>query len=122
MKYIKNMKHIIALLFAFACYQADAQNLQFSQVLTFSGSQNPSQNYVVPNGKVWKIVAAKTYKTDYWINNIQYSIINNTVGPNDNAVQTNTFPIWLKSGDSIMPEVGYGNGFFLSIIEFSIIP
>lgn len=117
------MKHIIALLFAFACYQADAQNLQFSQVLTFSGSQNPSQNYVVPNGKVWKIVAAKTYLAEYLINNIPQSIVSNSNGgPSNNAVQTNSFPIWLKSGDSIMPEVGYGNGFFLSIIEFSIIP
>lgn len=118
------MKHIIALLFAFACFQAGAQNLQFSQVLTFSGSQNPSQNYVVPNGKVWKIVAAKTYQTVYRINNIPSSIINNSNGgPSDNAVQTNSFPIWLKSGDSIMPEIEYGGtGFFLSIIEFSIIP
>ena len=89
------MKYVIVLLFALAFSNIDAQNLQFSQVLTFSGSQNPTQNYIVPDGKVWKIVAAKTYKTDYRINNIQNAIINNGSGALDNAAQTNSFPIWL---------------------------
>jgi len=118
------MKHIIALLFAFACYQADAQNLQFSQVLTFSGYLGSDQaaEFIVPEGKVWKIVSAENYYTSYQVNGA--SAIRSIPGGSQDKVQNNVFPIWIKSNDVLTANGGgiSGSSFFLSIIEFTLVP
>lgn len=114
------MKYIFIVFFAFLFSQADAQNLQFSQVLTYSGRIENASTYIesptltVPDGKVWKI---ETYARDYFfVNNV--NITSNT----------NQGIIWLKSGD----EVKYAPlsintylqdyRYILSIIEFNIVP
>jgi hypothetical protein len=108
-------------------------NLQFSQVLTYSQNFNlvgcgtnlcswSGSLYTVPSGKAWKI--------ENFAANGQADIVmtlNSTVNINTN----NTFPIWLKSGDIIQVKKLCGSGascslqsgsFFISIIEFNIIP
>ncbi len=110
------MKHIIALLFAFACYQADAQNLQFSQVITYSGQVLPAGSgfpggyssplWTVPEGKVWKI---ESYSTYLWLNGYN-------VNPTNNGI------VWLKAGDQVGFYTGgvYSHIYFISMIEFSV--
>ncbi len=115
------MKYIFILFFALLFSKADAQNLQFSQVLTYAGQiqtwdggSNLSPTWVVPEGKVWKV---ESYAMSYlFVNNV--NITSNT----------NQGIIWLKAGDSIkygsttmsIPSPGYS--YFLSIIEFNVVP
>ncbi len=123
---IKKMKYVIALLFALTFSKIDAQNLQFSQVLTFTGQtvlidQDISLG-IVPDGKVWKIESlnqANRY-CSYSVNG--YSIKNET----STYTNTNTFcnlPIWLKAQDNFSFRCSYGSGsYVVSIIEFTIVP
>ncbi len=115
------MKYVIALLFALAFSNIDAQNLQFSQVLTFSGTQAVPEGFTVPEGKVWKIVSIKSYMQSYNINGVS-ATTSNSNGAQSNGVQTNLLPIWLKSGDVVSIGGNPNNGYFLSIIEFTLVP
>ncbi len=49
------MKFIFIVFFAFFFSKVDAQNLQFSQVLTYN--LQPEESIFVPASKVWKIVS-----------------------------------------------------------------
>jgi hypothetical protein len=114
----KKMKYIIALLFALTFSKIDAQNVQFSQVLTFSMSS--SDTYVVPNGKVWKIEYAALSP----VNSVSKLQVNGLdILLSMNTSNTNSFPIWLKSNDVISMTASSGvPACFISIIEFSIVP
>ncbi len=107
------MKYIIALLFALTFYKIDAQNLQFSQVLTYNLVD--LQELTVPSNKVWKIESAKYYtglsNAGLWMNGycLACASIYNSV---------DHFPIWLKSSDVIKAQ----GPVFLSVIEFTIVP
>lgn len=112
------MKYIITLCLALAFSSIDAQNLQFSQVLTYSGqvltagSGFPggysSPIWSVPEGKLWKI---ESYSSNLWINGF-------------NVITANNGIVWLKAGD----QVGFYTGslfqaiYFISIIEFTVVP
>lgn len=109
------MKHIIALLFAFAFYQADAQNLQFSQVI--SENVENGATLTVPSGKVWKIEYATIYGSNVNLANIR---VNNSqiVGCYSCAFEEH-FPIWIKSND-VLSFVGAAG--YISAIEFTLVP
>ncbi len=113
------MKYIFIVFFASLFSKADAQNLQFSQVLTFglTSTANNTVAGVVPENKVWKIEFARiSTGGNLKVNN--YSIANST------GNGWNDFPIWLKSGDILQAD-GSPNGsqyYFISIIEFTVVP
>ena len=128
------MKILILSFFRVLCSVLYSQgNLQFNQVITYSqlstttlsGSIHSysSQIYTVPVGKVWKI------EKFLMRNNGSVSTflkVNNAfqISP----TEINPGPVWVKEGDQIQAvtsTTGGGNftgGFFISIIEFNIIP
>lgn len=113
------MKYILTLILAMAFFNMDAQNLQFSQVLTYSITSTANNTVVgiVPENKVWKIEFARI-GTGGAIDVNGYPIASNT------SQGWNQFPIWLKSGD-ILSADGSTNtppSYFISIIEFTIVP
>jgi hypothetical protein len=112
------MKKIL-LLFTFlgTIFFSEAQgNLQFNQVLTYSGNSVNSPIWTVPAGKVWKIESAVCFNytgtTTFRVNNF-IVLYNNS----------NSQPIWLKAGDSCqMGASSASSSYFLSIVEFNVIP
>ncbi len=83
-----------------------------------------SASYTVPNGKTWKVekfgFAGASGVNSGWLN------INNIHGMIQSDV--NTGPIWLKAGDTFKVSSSCGScnsisgSYFISIIEFNIIP
>lgn len=127
------MKKLIFIACFFLAIKVTAQgNLQFNQVLTYtqqyatSGSPNTylSPTYQVPTGKVWKVekflmsASSTSYPTYLRINNV------NIIQEDD----VNSGPVWLKPGDQINAYTsvtgggGYTGSYFISIIEFNIVP
>ena len=119
-------------LFLLKLNDTTAQNLQFSQVLTFNGQGiGDIPIGTVPAGKVWKV--------ETWSNNNEVSLLINgtlfnnhylAVWSNNNGNQmqlsSNLNPIWLKSADVLSffayNQWGQQRPYFISIIEFNIIP
>jgi hypothetical protein len=95
-------------------------NLQFNQVLTFTGSATGNITLdTVPVNKVWKIEA---HSSD--INQILININGFRYDYNYNG-SMNTSPIWLKTGDVLSLTTsppGPNRHYFFSILEFNIIP
>jgi hypothetical protein len=110
-------------------------NLQFNQVLTFTGefiigSPEFSTTYTVPVGKVWKIeyLTRSKFKTA-----TNYPYLTPVINGTPIEIQPDSNPIWLKSGDTIAYQNrGYYYGseasyrldgtWLISIIEYNIIP
>jgi hypothetical protein len=127
------MKKIIIFSMLFIGRQHLAQgNLQFNQVLTFTGSPTTSPYIVgtVPVGKVWKIENFASERGQYPAN---ISFVCNNVASNaylgNIAYPPNQLkfdgPIWLKAGDYIQilnSTAGNPSNFFFSILEFNIVP
>ena len=113
-------------------------NLQFNQVVTYTGTGSGSFSYVspswtVPAGKVWKIESASP--------NLGNTAVSRAVNINAGAswgsfalttssqeTTKNPFTIWLKAGDLVQLQAA-GNccsttsfSYAISIIEFNIIP
>jgi hypothetical protein len=115
---MKKILTIIALTLIIQTASKAQGNLQFNQVLSYTGNVYNYGNYsaspvwTVPSGKVWKI---ESYTRDFlMINNI--SINGNTITGNN---------IWLKSGDILQcnpTSYSTGYNYLFSIIEFNIIP
>jgi len=132
-KNVTMKKFIIFCSLLFATNGVFAQgNLQFNQVLTYSGritssySSYTSPTYTVPTGKVWKI-ETKTLSSStlsFWINGYIYGDFT-IIGAIPNYI---TNPIWLKSNDFIYFQEGFSGGsshtddYFISIIEYNIVP
>jgi len=127
------MKKIIvlaALLFTFNVATHAQGNLQFNQVLTYTGSINGMTNqWTVPAGKVWKI-ESKTRTPNggltFYINstavNDYYFFWNNAGQASVSSMAIDSAPIWLKAGDiSYFNSSGTAN-YYISIIEFNIVP
>ncbi len=112
------MKYVIALLFALTFSKIDAQNLQFSQVLTYSLTLSANTIVgTVPTGKVWKIEFIRV-GTGGSVSVNDRSIANQT------SSGWNQFPIWLKAED-VLTASGSSNtpeSYFFSIIEFTVVP
>ena len=124
------MKYLILLIFSFLSIAplAGQGTLQFNQVITqtnYTGYQASfsAGPFVVPAGKVWKIVSA----VGGGCNNQFVVSLNNGLnsgwlgGPSNQLT-----PFWLKAGDELSITCQAGNGtnnfYFLSIIEFNVIP
>ena len=101
--------------------------LEFSQCLTFTGSANVivsptgsdrrSQDYIVPEGKIWKVEAicglgASLSSSHYVeINTLKVATIPFTLSP-----------LWLKAGDTITLYFNNGEGtYIISVLEFNSI-
>ena len=106
------MKHLFTfclILFLGTC--SSQGNLQFNQVLTFGGTLCASCNQpigTVPVGKVWKIES----KGGATINTVNGTAVTQTIN----------YPFWLKAGDILGHYTGGAQDWFISIIEFNIVP
>jgi hypothetical protein len=135
---MKKIITITILLFSMASYAQG--NLQFNQVLTYTGTLTPSQfvssTYTVPTGKIWKIkfVNKLVYTTVNDINGVQYLSNGFALNINNKWLFGENFTeIFLKSGDTIKlgwtnqsPSHGYNAPFanfdyVISIVEFNIV-
>ncbi len=120
------MKYIITFSIALALsINAIAQTgLVFNQCLTFSGdgpwtsptvNSSVSPQFIVPEGKIWKLEYAYAQVGGGFLRVNGYTASN---------LSSSSFPIWLKSGDTVdfiagtFPPVSIA-GFFLSILEFN---
>ena len=117
------MKNLIQLILSCALSTSlfGQGNLQFNQVLTFTGSATGNITLdTVPVNKVWKIEA---HSSD--INQILININDFRYDYNYNG-SMNTSPIWLKAGDILSlttsPFCCNSRHYFFSILEFNIIP
>ncbi|MCX8479668.1 MAG: hypothetical protein ORN56_07750 [Chitinophagales bacterium] len=136
-----SLNFFFLIIIAFLGQKSFAQgNLQFNQVLTYSGALSipnygtsiTSVQWTVPTSKVWKI-EAKTRcagPLTLLINGIHYSdYYPNGSGSYATAV-IDPSVIWLKAGDIISYEYafpcrsanGCGAEYFISILEFNIVP
>jgi hypothetical protein len=114
--------------------ELNAQNLQFSQVVIVSNTDQ-----TVPVGKVWKIESYQQQQIGfgtsspttscgdlsrprpYVIDGLNYNDIKGTGWGSGSILYAagNTFPIWLKAGQTCRTTC---SGDFLSILEFNIVP
>ncbi len=72
---------------------------------------------MVHEGKVWKVVFAS-------VSTNGFIYVNNSPMASSNEIE-NHFPIWLKEGDLMKvngTSTAGGPSYFISIIEFSIVP
>jgi hypothetical protein len=123
------MRTILIIFFLFSiCNIARSQNLQFSQVLTFTGNINGGVSlngpvYTVPTGKTWKVESVNIISdVRYKLNG--YNLLNqiNGNGGGTPTLATVIFPFWLKAGDTIQPYLLSNSitlPYFISIIEFT---
>jgi hypothetical protein len=137
---MKNLFLLIAIL-SISTFAKTQGNLQFNQVLTFSGgltaslsSTTNSSIQTVPIGKVWKIESVGGGKlNNSFTGSYIGAKVNNglsifrLVGSNLNI--SGVCPIWLRSGDNMSIEYYNSSGgsaqstsYVISIIEFNIIP
>lgn len=122
-------KQFLLIIFGLSFFFVNAQgNLQFNQVLTYSGSlsytTNISPTYTVPSGKVWKIEYTTGNRDGLFllINNI--STISLTGNPNWGLTP---LIFWLKANDFIKfifetNNLALTSNYFVSIIEYNIVP
>jgi hypothetical protein len=111
----------------FCCAQG---NLQFNQVVTYTGTGSGSFSYsspswTVPAGKVWKVESASPNVANAAVTRA----ININAGSNwgsfalmtaaGQETSINPFPIWLKPGDQIRTVCSSD---FASVIEFNVVP
>lgn len=121
----------------FSLFKAQG-NLQFNQVVTFTGTGSGSFSYssptwTVPAGKVWKVESASP--------NVANAPVTRAININAGsswgsfalmtASQETTispFPIWLKAGDQVQLQAA-GNccsttsfSYAISILEFNVVP
>jgi hypothetical protein len=113
-------KLVYILFFNLFCLTGYSQyNLQFNQVLTFTGLVTGTYTVgTVPSNKVWKI---ETFSSD--INQIAININGIRYDFNYGGAM-NTSPIWLKAGDSlsVTSQNGGNRPYVFSIIEFNLTP
>jgi len=136
------MKHLFTFCLIFFLGTSFSQgNLQFNQVLTFTGTVVSNNGYVnsaintVPAGKVWKIEHVGG-SSSLLGNGTQYGVtINNATSicywgntpANQLFLVKEICPIWLKAGDNLSFYWSQYNGtqgcdFVMSIVEFNIVP
>jgi len=124
----------------FLSVKASAQgNLQFNQVLTFTGSVGvtganavTSPMQTVPAGKVWKIEHVGGAASNQTTASVRFGIqLNSGISLaywSSSLVDQNICPIWIKAGDNL--QFYYFNpggtpqscSYIISVVEFNIIP
>ena len=119
--------------------KASAQgNLQFNQVLTFTGSIGVTANAVtspiqtVPAGKVWKIEHVGGVASNQTSASVRFGIqVNSGISLtywSNGIVDQNICPIWLKASDNLQFYYNNPGGtaqsctYIISVVEFNIIP
>lgn len=133
-------KNVFLLLITMLCSVAvyAQSNLQFSQVLTYSGRLANANNaggdsssaWTVPAGKVWKVESASaafgyaSYPVFLTVNGTK---VYDIYVYNSSSSRNVYFPIWLKAGDSARiveyyPSNSYFTDYFISIVEFNLTP
>lgn len=117
-------KQILLIIFGLSSFFVNAQgNLQFNQVLTYSGSLTnyaSTTDYTVPSGKVWKVEYVESSNAYFFllINNISRVALKD--GNAGNGISP-TF--WLKANDLMKISASNSGGtYFISIIEYNIVP
>ena len=117
------MKKLILVAICFVSIQLSAQgNLQFNQVLTIEGTilngTTLTPEFTPPTGKVWKIEYSNLKKNTNCGN--QDLEINGVPVANNG----NTTPIWINDQDTVRMKYTCGNTwwYFISVIEFNVIP
>jgi hypothetical protein len=120
-------KIFLILLFVSASWYSEAQNLEFSNVLLYTGNLTIYTNtsgpiYTVPQGKVWKVeslFSGYVSHLGFKINGILCMI--GGFSYSSGLI----LPIWLDEGDTIQafildnaPPNGVGD-YYMSIIEFT---
>jgi hypothetical protein len=128
-KFFKNMRTRILILLMAISFTVNAQgDLQFNQVLTFTGTTGSTIIYTVPVGKVAKITKAKgnmngssdSYDIRFTYNGVKLQHAFNQNGGNRHPIDGT----WMKANDYIgvlnwsnISDVGY----LISIIEYNIV-
>ena len=110
-------------------------NLQFNQVLTYNGAigtylglSSLSATYTVPTGKVWKIETKSITSSSltFLINGRTFRDVEvrySGFGSGTMVFYSISNPIWLKAGDYInFNSTAYVDDYFISIIEYNIVP
>ena len=112
------MKHLFTFLLVAISASCFAQgNLQFNQVLTFEGGGDETW-YKPPVNTVWKIESAFLSS-----GNCTNALKVNGKKASGAGSSTTSFPIWINDQDSIQAVLGCSpKSYFISIIEFSVIP
>jgi hypothetical protein len=134
---MKKILTIGILLFSMASYAQG--NLQFNQVLTYTGTLTPSQfvsaTYTVPTGKIWKIkYVNKLPYTEVQLVNSQALYCGFALNINNKwQFRENYTDIFLQSNDTLKlgwtnQSIWYGSNvpsvnfdFLISIVEFNIV-
>jgi hypothetical protein len=138
------IKHTFLILCLFVGLNTVAQNrLEFNQVINITKSEaiiainNPTVHYspttdtIVPAGKVWKVVKANTHS--YENNTESTSVLCARFLLNDNPLNQSSDleGLWLDSGTKLSffgycctnySWTAYNLHFYISIIEYNIIP
>ena len=128
-KFFKNMRTRILILLMAISFTVNAQgDLQFNQVLTFTGTTGSTIIYTVPEGKVAKITKAKgnmngssdSYDIRFTYNGVKLQHTYKYDGGNGHPIDGT----WMKANDYIgvlnwsnISDVGY----LISIIEYNIV-
>ena len=128
-KFFKNMRTRILILLMAISFTVNAQgDLQFNQVLTFTGTTGSTIIYTVPVGKVAKITKAKgnmngssdSYDIRFTYNGVKLQHTYRYDGGNGHTIDGT----WMKANDYIgvlnwsnISDVGY----LISIIEYNIV-
>ena len=128
-KFFKNMRTRILILLMAISFTVNAQgDLQFNQVLTFTGTTGSTIIYTVPEGKVAKITKAKgnmngssdSYDIRFTYNGVKLQHTYNYDGGNGHPIDGT----WMKANDYI-GVLNWSNfddvGYLISIIEYNIV-
>jgi hypothetical protein len=136
------MKKILVIAFVLFNLKSYAQgNLQFNQVLTYAGTINSTQSlgttYTVPANKVWKIKSVSDFGL-YSSNNVNgFQLYKGIMFCLNNKwiFISSLKETFLKAGDTIkigyydqylgtsqVPISGVNFDYFISIVEFNIVP
>ena len=135
------MKKLFTILFICFALQTFAQgNLQFNQVLTYSETLNSTQLFgsvfTVPANKVWKIKSVSDYPLNYIGNNGTNNVYKGFMACINNkwTFISTLKDSFLKAGDTIklgfydqssgtpIPATSANLDYFISIVEFNIVP
>jgi hypothetical protein len=124
------MKARILILLMAISFIGNAQgDLQFNQVLTFTGTTGSTIIYTVPEGKVAKITKAKgnmngssdSYDIKFTYNGVKLQHTYSYGGGNGHTIDGT----WMKANDYIgvlnWQNNGYDVGYLISIIEYNIV-
>ena len=135
----RTMRTVAFVCLCMMCMLVKAQgNLQFNQVVTYTGTGSGSFSYTsptwtVPAGKVWKIESASPSLANSAVTrkiNVEAGGGWGTFALTTASTETtiNPFPIWLKAGDQVQLQAA-GNCcstttfyYAISILEFNIVP